>query len=89
MIGPRGLLFLGSSHLVAVPFSPVWVLLPVFDWPFIMIGPGGLLIRTSSHLRAIPFPGLWVGLQRSKELNLDVINIFSGSHTEHRWGFSQ
>jgi hypothetical protein len=57
-----------------------------------MIGPGGLLIRTSSQF-ADPFPGLWVGLQRSKELNLDELNLdvrntFAGSHTEHRWRFS-
>jgi len=26
------------------------------------------------------------GLQKGKQQNLDVRNIFAGSHTEYRWG---
>ncbi len=34
---------------------------------------------------SVPVSVLWVGLQKSTQLNLDVKDIFSGSHTEHRW----
>ncbi len=34
------------------------------------------------YLFAVPVSVLWVGLQKSTQLNLDVKNIFSGSHTE-------
>jgi hypothetical protein len=57
--------------------------LPVLDWPIIMIGPGGL------HLFAAHVSVLCVGLQKSKELNLDVRNFFAGSHTEQLWGCSK
>jgi hypothetical protein len=45
-----------------------------------MIGPGGLLLLVP-HLFALPVSVLWV--QKSKEPNLDVKNIFAGSHNEH------
>jgi hypothetical protein len=51
---------------------------PISDWPIIMIGPSGLLVL---HKFAVPV--LWVGLEKSKQLNLDVRNIVLGSHTEH------
>jgi hypothetical protein len=44
-----------------------------------MIGPGGLVLVVP-HLFAVPISVLWVGLQKSKYLNLDVKNIFAGSH---------
>jgi hypothetical protein len=53
-----------------------------------MIGPGGLLLVVP-HLFALPVSVLLVGLQKSTELNLDVKNIFSGSHTQHRWRCSK
>ncbi len=46
-----------------------------------MIGPGGLLL-VISHIFAVPVSVLWVGLQQSSQLNLDVKNIFAGSHTD-------
>jgi hypothetical protein len=47
-----------------------------------MIGPGGLLLVVPHLVVSVS----WAGLQESKkELNLDVKNIFAGSHTEHRW----
>jgi hypothetical protein len=49
-----------------------------------MIGPGGLLLVVP-HLFADPVSLLLVGLQKSRELNWDVKNIFAGSHTDHRW----
>jgi hypothetical protein len=48
-----------------------------------MIGPGGLLLVVP-HLFVVPVWVLSVGLQKSTELNLDVKNIFAGSHNEHR-----
>ncbi len=44
-----------------------------------MIRPGGLLLAVP-QLFAVPFSVLWVGLQKNTELNLDVKNIFAGSH---------
>ncbi len=44
-----------------------------------MIAPGGLLLVVP-HLFAVPVSVLEVGLQTSTKLNLDVINIFAGSH---------
>jgi hypothetical protein len=38
-----------------------------------------------SHQFAVPILVLWMGLEKSKEPNLDVRNIFAGSHTEHGW----
>jgi hypothetical protein len=32
---------------------------------------------------AVPVLVLWVGLEKSKELNLNVKNIFAMSHTQH------
>jgi hypothetical protein len=29
-----------------------------------------------------------VSLEKNKDLNLDMRNIFAGSHTEHYWGCS-
>ncbi len=43
------------------------------------IGLDGLLL-IGSHLFAILVLVLWVGLKKSKQLNLDVINIFARSH---------
>jgi hypothetical protein len=55
-------------------------LLPEFsNWSSIMIGPCGLLLVVSHLLFAAVV--LWVGLEKSKELNLDVRNIFAGSDT--------
>jgi hypothetical protein len=60
--------------------------LSVSDWPIITIGPGGLLF-TSSPIYPLSECQLyvWVGLRKSTKLNLDVKNIFRGSHTEHWW----
>jgi hypothetical protein len=41
---------------------------------------------SSSHLFALPRSVLWVGLEKSKQLNLDVTNIFAESHTQHPVG---
>jgi hypothetical protein len=48
-----------------------------------MIGAGGLVLVVS-HLFDVPISILLVVLQKTKQLNLDVKNIFAGSHTEHR-----
>jgi hypothetical protein len=58
------------------------------DWLDSLIGPGGLLLVVS-HLFAVPVLVLWLGLEKSKLLNLDVRNIFAGSHTEHHWRCSK
>jgi hypothetical protein len=50
-----------------------------------MIHQAGLLLVVS-HLFAVSVSVVGVGLQKSKELNLDVKNIFAVSHTEHRRG---
>jgi hypothetical protein len=52
-----------------------------------MIGPGGLPLVVP-HLLAVLVSVLRVGLLKSTELNLDVKNIFAGSHTEHHWRYS-
>jgi hypothetical protein len=64
----------------------IWLLLPVSYWPLIMIGQSGLVLV--SGLFAVPVLVLWVGLGKSKQLNLDVRNIFAGSLTEHCWSCS-
>ncbi len=78
----------GKRHSKAVHMpeksviNMVWLLLLVSDWPIITVGPGGLPLVVSD-LFAVPILVLWAGLQKSKLLNLDVRNIFAGSHTEH------
>jgi hypothetical protein len=60
---------------------------PVSDWPIIIIiGLGGLILVVS-HPFAVLI--LWMVLEKSKQLNLDVRNIFGGSHTKDCWGCSQ
>jgi hypothetical protein len=54
------------------------------DWLDSLLGPGGLLFVVS-HPFAVPVLVLWLGLEKSKQLNLNVRNIFAGSHTEHCW----
>jgi hypothetical protein len=49
----------------------------LFDWLDSLICPGGFLLVVS-HLFAVPVLVLWVGLEKSKELILDVRNIFAG-----------
>jgi hypothetical protein len=49
-----------------------------------MIGSNGLL-GVVSHLFAELVFVLWLKLEKKKKLNLDVINIYAVSHTEHRW----
>jgi hypothetical protein len=56
-------------------------MLSVSDWPIIMIGQGGLLL-VLFHLFAVSVSVFWAGLQKCKQLNLDMKNIFAGSHTE-------
>jgi hypothetical protein len=46
-----------------------------------MVGPGGLLL-VLHHLFAVAVSVVWAGLQKSKQLNLDMKKIFAGSHTE-------
>jgi hypothetical protein len=48
-----------------------------------MIDPGGFLLVVP-NIFAVPVSVSWVALQKSKLLNLDVKNIFAGSHTAHR-----
>jgi hypothetical protein len=57
------------------------LLLHVFDW-------SRWFAISSSHLFAIPLSVLWVALEKSKQLNLDVRNMFVGSHIEPCWGCS-
>jgi hypothetical protein len=46
-----------------------------------MVGLGGLLVLVfTHHLCAAPVLVLWVELEKSKKLNLNVRNIFAGSH---------
>jgi hypothetical protein len=47
-----------------------------------MIGTGGLPLGVS-HLFAVSLSVLWAGLQKRKQVNLVVRNIFAGLHTEH------
>ncbi len=60
----------------------IWLLLPVSDWPAIMIGPDGLLLVVS-HLIAVLALVLLVGLERSKELNLDVVDHIQSTVEAH------
>ncbi len=53
-----------------------------------MIDPGGLLLVVPTYLQS-PFSVLRVALEQSKQLNLDVRNIFVGSHVEPQWGCSK
>jgi len=48
-----------------------------------MIGPGDLLLESSplTYLLSLLLQFFWVGLQKSKQLNLDVKNIFVESPT--------
>jgi hypothetical protein len=67
--------------------NKIWLVLLIFDWPIIMIRPGGLLLVVPTYLQfPVQFYG-W-GLEKSKQLNLEVTNIFAESHTEHQWGCS-
>jgi hypothetical protein len=54
-------------------------LLEFSNWSSIMIGPCSLLLVVSHLLFAAAV--LRVGLEKSKELNLDVRNVFAGSDT--------
>jgi hypothetical protein len=65
-------------------------LIPVSDWLHSLIGPSGLLLLVGSlpptYLQSqFQFCG-W-GWQKISNQNLDVRNIFAGSHTEHWWRF--
>jgi hypothetical protein len=64
----------------------IWLLLLVFDWSIIMIGPCSLLLVIVSHLFAVLvlvfIGGCW---KKVKYLNLDMRNIFAGSHSEQHW----
>jgi len=52
-----------------------------------MSGPGGLLLVVSTYVQSqFQFYG-W-GCKKVNKLNLDVRNIFAGSHTKHCWGCS-
>jgi hypothetical protein len=51
------------------------------DWLDSSLGPGELLLVVISYLFAVPVLVMGVGLEKSKELNLDVRNIFAVSHT--------
>jgi hypothetical protein len=62
----------------------IWLLWGVSDCATSMFGLTGLLLVVS-HLFGIPVWVLSVGLEKSRELNFDVRNIFAGSHSEHRW----
>jgi hypothetical protein len=52
-----------------------------------MIGPDGLLLVVF-HLFAVPVLISWAEFGRKKKLNLNVRNVFAGSHTEHCWSCS-
>jgi hypothetical protein len=43
----------------------------------------------ASQLFAVPVSVLSTGLGKSKQLNLDVTNIFAGSHAEHHWRYAE
>jgi hypothetical protein len=58
----------------------IWLLPSISDWPIIMIRAGGSPIYLMSQ-----FQLQLVVLQKTKQLNLDVKNIFAGSHTEYHW----
>ncbi len=63
----------------------IWLLQSASGWPIIIvIGPSGSLLVVA-HLFAVQVAVLWVGLQKSKQLYLDVKNIFAGLHTEPHW----
>lgn len=65
----------------------IWLLLPVSHWSIITIGAGGLLLvpcLSRVYSPRFSFVGLR-GLQKSKLLNVDVRNVFEGSHPQHRW----
>ncbi len=65
----------------------IWLLLPVSHWSIIKIGAGGLpLVPNLSRVCSPSFSFVGVrGLQKTKLLNMDVGNVFEGSHTEHCW----
>ncbi len=42
----------------------IWLLFPIYDWPFIMIG-RGLLLLVVFHVFAVPVLNLWVRLPKS------------------------
>jgi hypothetical protein len=71
-----------KCHLTAmfIVINMIRLELPVSDWPTIMMRPGGL------HSLVLTYLHFWVygwGSQINIQLNLDVRNIFAGSHTEH------
>ncbi len=53
---------------------------PAVNWQDSSVGPCGLLLVVS-HVFAVPVLVLWVGLEKSKEPNLDMKNIFAGLQT--------
>jgi hypothetical protein len=61
------------------------LVLSVFDWPIIMIGPGGLLLVVPPPIPICCPSFSFIGGFAKMQLNLDVKNIFGGSHTEHSW----
>jgi hypothetical protein len=58
-------------------------LTPAVDWLDSSIGPGGSLLVPFHPFSVLV---LWVFLEKIvNNQNLDAINIFSGSQTEHSW----
>jgi hypothetical protein len=67
-------------------------LLPICDSLDSVIGLRGLLLLLVLPQFAAPSSVPWVRLEKGlglKEYNLDVRNIFVGSHTEHHWRCSK